>query len=197
MARQDIMASAIRKVFSDRSNRYNLEWLLECRKLPPEFYEAVWLSIPEHLRPERKSTLKNDYSKFRQEIQDRLKKTEPVSGQIDLLPKDHDQSKIAVNQIRPLNEWVTRDDVIKIVKDILADLQPEPVILHKDKLLPIPERVRVGRKETRVHAALGTCVDIRLKELFEQECRRLRMSQSELLDQILYTYFQGPKLSYE
>lgn len=202
MAIQDIMASAMGKVFSDHSNRYTLEWLSNetSNEKKRPFYDLVFNEIPEDERPSR-GKLTSWYTTHRVEVNKLLSQQAASNDQIPLLPDEFmDSSRPDLREILPPHQqWVSRSEVIAIVNEILDKrlVGSEPVAVNSDRLLPMPPRTRVGRKENRIHSPIGTSVDIRLKELFKQECKRLKMTQSELLDQILYTYFQGPKLSYD
>lgn len=200
MAIPETMASAMGKVFSDHSNKYTLEWLLAQSKVDPEFHDLVYAAIPDAFKPKKRSDLPKWYSNHKQAIQDILRgnKAEPVTtDQIPLLPDEFIETEPATKAYPP-QQWVNRDEVIQIVHEILDKRLsgPETVVVNRDKLLPLPPRTRNGHQEDRVHKQIGTSIDIRLKELFVQEAARLKMTQAELLDAILFTYFGGPKLSY-
>lgn len=202
MAKQDIMASAMGRVFSDHSNKFTLEWLLAQSKVDPEFHDLVFAAIPDPFKPKKRADIPRWYSTNKQAILDILRgnTAEPtMSGQIPLLPTEFITPESVEVQSYPHQQWVTRSEVIAIVNEILDKRLSgsEPVAVNRDGLLPMPPRSKQGRKENRVHSPIGTSIDIRLKVLFVQEADRLRMTQSQLLDQILYSYFQGPKLSYE
>lgn len=203
MTKAEILASAMNKVFLDRSNKYTLEWLLTTPEQKTAFYDAVFAAIPESLRPER-TDVSDWYSRKKKVIVAILRKQHAapdnhvVSGTASL---DLDYSKDSVTDpvdSHPHQQWVTRSEVIAIINEIIDKRLPgrESLAVNRDRLLPMPARTKKGRKDDRVHAQIGTCVDMRLKVLFIEEAKRLRMTQSELLDQILFTYFQGPKLTY-
>lgn len=203
MTKAEILASAMNKVFSDHSNKYTLEWLLTTPEQKTAFYDAVFAAIPEALRPERPD-VSEWYSRKKKVIIAILRKQHEspdnhiLSGSASLDLDFSKDSEMDPVDSHPHQQWVTRSEVLALINEIIDKRLPkqEPLAVNREKLLPMPARTKKGRKDDRVHAQIGTCVDLRLKVLFVEEAKRLRMTQSELLDQILFTYFQGPKLTY-
>lgn len=176
---------------------------------PSEFWNQVMAKLPtdEISWPDNVSYYRNVWIDIQQDVVNALKSDanksitttkHQQSEQTSLLPSESPEPSL-----QPTS--VSRDEIVHVVNEVLSEriLELKQAIqINQDSLLLPPARVKVKGdkkvpKETRIHLPFSTTCDARLMELFDRECLKRKMKRSELLDAILYTFFDKPKMSGE
>jgi hypothetical protein len=156
---------------------------------------------------------RNDYSRYKEYILNKLNvlNDQPIQESLSEHPE---QSKTVEHSIQPKqskpSEYSTSDfekAVNEIFDNRIAQLQQLVRIIHNDNndIIMPPERVRITppdekhrpKGETRDYIGLGVSVDRVLRECFDAEAKKRRLSYSALMEVILYSRYGKPKLSYE
>lgn len=107
--------------------------------------------------------------------------------------KPSEQPALDVPELaRAVISLLTQDRLLEsAVKDLLANLERNPSG-QAHSMPPQPERVTDRRWEKLA----GTC-DCELVKLFHQTRRELRLSVSQMLDYVLWNFFDKPRLSFQ
>lgn len=171
---------------------------------------GIWTFVNKKLSEQGlKPRSSNDYSRNKEYILNKLNIQHEEPIQALLMPSEHTEPSVDSEPLEPSDRPDCLDqaelNILRIVNEQLdiriAELK-QAVQINQDNLLLPPDRVKIKGdknvlKETRTHAKFSTTVDARLLELFDKECGKRKMRRSELLDAVLYTYFDKPKLSNE
>jgi hypothetical protein len=129
-------------------------------------------------------------------LRKRMKKQELESGKCSDAPEAVKLSESSARDIRDLARAVVsiliQERLLETaIRDVLLGLECTTPGQHYE-MPPQPERITDRRWEKLA----GTC-DRQLVKLFHEERRKLRLSVSQMLDYVLWNFFDKPRLSFE
>lgn len=120
----------------------------------------------------------------------------------DNIPQHSEREKAISSEHRG---YISESDIVKLINEVLdkriLDVKNAVQIeINKHESPPLPKTTKgqgQGRKENRKYAMITPTIDIVLRDLFIKETKKRNISQGKLMDQILWHWFQKPKLSYD
>lgn len=144
----------------------------------PQYYVNIWPKIKEYVQDE---------------INQRPKRITPPTQMpiLEQIETPLQSAPIPCDPVVIQTDAITRLELVHIINEIL-----DSRIQDLKSALPVSTSTlkQVPEGDTGKPVPFATCTKPRLKELFMDECKRLKLSQAGLLSAILYTYFNEPSL---